>query len=295
MYYAVDRCDLREAERAFRTCFDHGPADAHWFALVDLAFVTESPSALRSFAQFEPASLFIERPLDKLADASPVLMTLDHEPGARIEQTSKLLRLAQDMPMLSFICTTRSREEQIAAWQPYVYPRFVDEQRLVLRFADTRVAAGLSTALSNGHWSGLTAGLQRWLIVGRVGALVSLIGEPTAPPPSETREPICLSVEELSALMECGEPDAVIGYLHKHCPELLPHIGRARLHAQIAKACGLARTAGIRSFKDVTCLSQAVVLTDGAVLMDPRLKPLLAEQRISGQLNDTLLELLSNG
>ena len=292
VYYAIDPCDRGETVEVLQTCFDRSPAGVHWFALVDLAFVTESPSDLRSFGQFAPAPLFIEPPLDKLADASPALISLADEPGVRTAQTSRLLRLTHGMPMLGFIGTRRDREEQIAAWQPYVHPRCVDEQRVVLRFADTRVAAGLHETLSAEHWRGLVAGLQSWLIVGREGAVIPLIDESTAAGPLPACEPVCLSAQELGALMAWGEPDAVIAALHRQAAELLPQAGRAQLHSLMAQACRLARKAGIGSFEDLVDLAHAVVLTGGAVLTNPRLKPLLAERRMRGQLASALLDLL---
>jgi hypothetical protein len=292
VYYAVDPGDLRQTETALEAWFDSSPADVSWFSLLDLAFVTESPAALRSFSAFSPVSLFIEPPLDRLVDASPVLIALDREPQARMTQVSKLLRLTQGVPMLGFVSTVRSADEQVEAWQPYVYPRCVDEQRFVLRFADARIAANLEAALSKEHWRGMTAGLGRWLIVGREGTLVPLLTEAVSPLPSETCEPVCLSAEELGQLMQFAEPDAVIGFLNEHFPELLPQAHRARLHTRIGEACTVARDAGIRDFQDMASLSHAVVLTEGAVLADPRLVPLLAEPRTPGQLAGALLDLL---
>jgi hypothetical protein len=254
-----------------------------------LAFDYGQPSSLNRLL-CEP--IYHQSPLENLRAVSPCLVELPKSPVERDDRLKHLLVHCRARPMLSFIKTTNSLTALRTAWQSCIYPICEDEQRFLLRFADTRIAVTLPHALSSSNWHLLAQPVSEWWIINRFGMPEKL----SMPAPETAAEAVPvdlqLNMAELDALMQRGQPDAVINFLAESFPEVIPKKHGTAFYARVVEVCDLAATHKIESFPDVTSLALAICLTDGALMTDPRLEQLLQQPDAHGRLGELLAELL---
>lgn len=285
MYFAVDPPTSDATLRAICESMDN-PTDARWCALVDTAF---DHGRRRPAWPLRPWPLYCRPPLDQLADAGPVLLELSASPALRRAEVEQLVKACSGRPMLGFVLPRETPQALVQAWQACVQALTSDGQRLVLRLADTRIAAVLSAALAPENWALLRAPLRAWGVVDRYGAW-QLLPEPPHPGLLRLPEALTLDDDEFARLLQHGMADAVIDRMHELNPDLVPRDGRAAFHATVQQACDFAQHHRIEAFADLLALCVGVT-ADAGLLADPRLPALLAECAAApGQLAERLLD-----
>lgn len=275
-YFAVDLFDpglLLSDIQALQQSF--ADAGTRWALMLDMAFDHGRPAlALPG----EAWQLYKDSDLRGLCEVSPLLVDMGDLARAPGRWLSCLAHV-NGRPMLSVLQTRAAAwDEVIARWQSCVYPRTSDGQRLVLRFADTRVSAYLPQALSISNWASLSTALTQWWIIDRSGALRALAVAAQQSERPASKGPMQLDDAELAALIDAGTPDAVIDLLNRELPEILPQNGRAALHATVEKVCVAARAHGVGDFKFTATLCAAVIQRPH-LLSEPRFSALLRDAR----------------
>lgn len=290
MYFAIDSLPAAQIAADWAALCETDAPNLRRFALVDTAFAAGNAPLRRRLDIESLHPVYIQPPLDGLIEHSPALLPL---PAGRAEAHARVQRLAQacqGKPMLSFVASEHDAAAIINAWQPCLYPDCGDGERFLLRFADTRVIPALVGALTPAHWAQLGTPLVHWFAPDRSGALRELALEPVPNPAQDAA--FALSAHELAALIDAGQADAVIAFLHQHATDLLPQTQRAACHALVDRVCRCAATYSIEAFPDVITLATAALLTDGQLLDDPRLPAALNAQGKSMTLADRLAPLL---
>jgi len=195
-------------------------------------------------------------------------------------------------PMLSFIQSATPAEEIRDYWQSSLAPLTEDGQRMLLRFADTRICEKLPTALLPSSWTRFTGVLEQWLIVDRTGTLKSL---QLAQPKLQLDDLLewKLAPEEFNALLMNAQPDALVDALSEHFTELVPELKRANFYQTINEVCALAEKYKIEAFPEVMSLALAVITSETPIQHDVKLNNWLAAHTWKkGEFDDALIRFL---
>jgi len=270
-YFGQGPTDLTEAQDFFRQQITAHP-ETHWFALVDGAFDYEQRTGL---ARFGGISCYQSPDLEGLGDVAPQLVALGSSRSAHYDVLNRLLRHCSERPMLSVLASRVTMTELLGQWQPHHWVHTSDGQKLLLRFADTRVLSVLPAVLTPDQWAALTSPLQSWFYIDRTGrpGICALAATNTA-----EASHIELDAFQLDAFVERSEADTLLDYLVQHMFDVIPaDAPRASVYERIAAVCALAQANGIDSWADKVALATADCLTGSAFLADPRLADVLAD------------------
>jgi len=287
MYFAQDPTDLKAAEKFLTDAFVAEP-EFHWIALIDGAFDHGSGAA---GTIYEGLNCYAdEYPLNDLVGTAPWLIELDPlERGHK--QIAKLLAHCSGRPMFSVMASRIPARSLGKRWLPLHRVHTNDEQRLLLRFADTRTLPLLPDILLPAQWAGIAAPLAHWFLVNREGAMVTM----ALPEPTEGALPSALRLSQiqLDAMVKACEPDAALDMLAGQMPEIFaPNVAHGKLHGYIKrKTFGLIDRHGIENWTDKVSLVMAELLTNGKMHEGSKLQELLLTKAWQpGNLREALLD-----
>lgn len=299
MYFAVDDLQIASLQAQILSTMQAGHVDAHWYALVDLAFDHERVNPLRWPHAFEP--IYRKTGMDAV---SPTLLRLSSpaSDAARMD-LARLLRHCDGRPMLSFVHTELDMTALADAWQAITKVQTEDGQTFLLRFADARVHSTLPGSLGSQNWQRLCRPLLAWHTIDRSGQWQTLpmpehasTGQGSIDPLG-TQEPFCIDAQAFARMLDAAQPDVLIDAMAERLPDVLPERHKARCHALVARACDLARAHDLEGLDDQLALALLACLSDGALLTHPALPDLLAAYQPGAgvgadKLSDTLMALL---
>lgn len=269
MYFASDPCNTRAVCSALMETIRQQP-ELTWLALVDGAF--DYGRAGLSLPNKRYSLYDCDGTSDLLA-ASPFLIVLTaHDENQLRLELATLVRHRKERPMLSFIGTSAPAPAVNENFQLFANAVTEDQQEFLLRFADTRVLAGLATVLRQTYWDGMTCMLSEWIFIGREGKAQALtLAENRAPLKSRFQ----LSSAEFAMLVTNSEPDAIIDAIAESNPEALPDIPRAAIYDKVAASCSFAQKHKVQAFPDLVALAYLALLNGGKGIRDPKLSEML--------------------
>lgn len=239
----------------------------YWHALIDRAFDYNK----RQWQGFHgnESPLYSQGRLAALNDASPCLLRLaDLAENELKKRIGSMLFHCRGRPMLSFIQTHRTTEQLSEDWQAFLEVETSDEQRYLLRFADTRVLPEIARCTPR-LWSALTANIGAWWMINRAGELESLPLKKTTAAATQETALNHLEDPEFSCLLESGLPDALADRLNEHFPELLSERSGFANYQLLLATCALAKRHGLESFPEQMALSAAILFSNGKLLTQP--------------------------
>ncbi|MGW8393936.1 DUF4123 domain-containing protein [Pseudoduganella sp. HUAS MS19] len=258
--------------------------ELHWAALVDAAF--DHPLAHESPYWSIGINCYDSVAYEGLTKAAPMLVPVD--PVNNQAFVSRLLKHCYDRPMVSFIACQIELDKLSESWRQLHWITAVDQQRMILRLADTRILLALPQTLKKNQWAAFAEPVAQWLIVNRTGDLA-----PLDLPAQDTAKvsTIHLELEQLSALLSAAEPDNVLATLSDSMSDILPMDIRPSVRYEIvAQCCELASRFNISNWADVVSLSIAAFLTGGKTNHDEALLAFLnAKQWTPGDLGIRLV------
>lgn len=153
-----------------------------------------------------------------------------------------------------------------------------DGKQFTLRYADCTVLAALSEVLTQVQWAAMKGPIVRWNIHHRSGALVPLL---SAVATAVAATPLCLDRDQLLAMDEASEPDHYIAKVNMmRNGEALP--GSAVEQHEWAQAARRAWRAASNAHPQILMfLTEAALLTKGAILRRPEVAEFLAMNEVS--------------
>jgi hypothetical protein len=263
--------------------------DLHWAALVDAAF--DYPESDEAPYASGGINCYLLDAYQGLKAAAPWLMPLSLNDLASDDPQSplkKLLRHCRERPMLSFVASRKPSMTLKEDWANLHWITDADNQRMLLRLADTRILPNLPQVLTPEQWAAFTAPLAHWLVINREGQLVTC---PLAAKETIASGPIQLTQAQMDALMQAAEADAVIDLLAESMPNIIPaDIKKSRFYTLVNDSCQLAQAHQIEAFDDTVSLAVAACLTSGASNKNPLLLALLKGKKwASGKLGEALV------
>jgi hypothetical protein len=131
--------------------------DLHWAALLDAAF--DYPASEPMPYGANGVNCYMLDDFKGLERAAPWLVPLP-SCDADQQQLRELLRHCRGRPMLSFVASREPTVTLKEAWAKLHWICAVDDQRMLLRMADTRILPVLPRVLTPKQWAAFTQSTQ---------------------------------------------------------------------------------------------------------------------------------------
>lgn len=257
----------------------------HWAALIDSAFDYPASETLPYAAG--SINCYSTNEFEGLQKAAPLLMPIPSHQRSDAHLRG-ILRHCAARPMVSFVASRIPLAELSEHWRSLHRVSVVDEQKMLLRFADTRVLSVLPEILTPSQWLSYSAPLASWLVLERTGTFTEIALAPAGALPDQE---IKLSEYQVDALLAASQPDAIIELLKNSMSDVVPDsLRNSAFYELIRGSCQLAALHGIELFADVFSLAVAACLTMGETNRSPEVDALLHARRWpAGDLGDALV------
>jgi hypothetical protein len=281
-YFAQDPTVLTGVSNTLAAMRSAQP-ELYWSALIDSAF--DYPGAAPAPYSAGALNCYDAEAFEGLRQLAPCLVPLPEDDHG----VARLLWHCRERPMLSILASTAPPAALVEAWLPLHWVHDDDNQRMLLRVADTRVVPVLARVLTPAQWAAWTASIAHWLIIDRSGQLVTCsLAEQSAAPETS----IQLTRAQLDQMILAAEPDAIIDLLAQSMPDVLPAtLPKSQLYGLIAESCALAHRCGVEVYSDIVALAVAACISEGRSNQNGRLPALLrAAQWAPGGLGELLLD-----
>jgi hypothetical protein len=262
-----------------------GKPELTWAALVDTAFDYGQGETRLDFESVIDCYDFPE--LQGLNSVAPCLIALF--PGSDLRmQVTRLIRHCQGRPMLSFVGTSEKLKEISSRWRAIHMVSVVDEQEMLLRFADTRILSYLPQVLTSPQWGTICGAVSHWAYFNRSSRLVTC----DIPFFTERQEKISITKEQLGKFLDASHPDALMALISESMCDIIPTDSLvSERYRMISDACELAKRLQVNESADVLALAVAAYLTKGGSNVDQRLASLLLQRAWSvGSLGDAIVD-----
>lgn len=281
-YFAMTVGDTVQLRHELTSQIANEEGAGHWFALVDKAFDHDKLN-LR-MADATETALYHQGTFEALLSVSPVLIALPNDASALDERLKRLVRHCKGRPMLCVLKAACPATQLRDDWQHLLAVETGEQERFLLRFADTRVLPTL--ALIDTIWNRLAAPVLAWWIVGRNGQWQPL-------PQPATRiydhEPLTIDEGAYARLISSGCADAMAAYLDEHFPDLLAGRDGYANYLLLEQLANLCERSGIDGSGEQHALAVATMLTEGRLVETTGFAEWLAEKSWSaGGLEDAL-------
>jgi hypothetical protein len=256
-----------------------------WGALIDTAFDYGRGKTRPDFGTF--INCYDFPGLQSLHAVAPCLMGLFSGTDLHV-QVTRLVRHCQGRPMLSFVGTTESLEDISARWRAMHMVSVVDEQEMLLRFADTRVLSYLPQVLTSPQWKAICGAVSHWTYFDRSGRLVTC----DIPDSNDGPRKVSITKEQLEKFLDISHPDALMALIGESMCDIVPMDRPAsERYRMILDAYELTKKFDVKNNADVLSLAVAAYLSKGESNVDPRLEPLLRQRAWPvGSLGDAIVD-----
>lgn len=256
-----------------------------WAALIDTAFDYAQGATTADFGSVIDCYEFPE--LQGLSVVAPCLVALAPENTLRM-QVARLIRHCQGRPMISFVGTTGSIKDISEKWRAMHMVSVIDEQEMLLRFADTRVLSYLPEILTSPQWGAICSTLSYWTYFDRSGRLVKC----DIPGLSDHAEKLLITKEQLDKLINVSHPDALMALIEESMFDIIPlgHLPSER-YQMIKNSYELAKRNSVNDNADILALAVTAYISEGKSNFDQRLESLLSQRTWpNGSLGDAIVE-----
>lgn len=226
------------------------PSVRHW-ALVDVALVgAEKFISAAHRQQWSPMNALANTPLEAFGDVAPRLIEVSVVPQQRKAQIDQLLQLTAGAPALSFLRSVYPDRSLQMVFDYLAIAQIQDRPRAVhLRFADTRVLAGLLEMLSPNQQQRVTHIVRDWRWFDRSGQWQSWSIKPTSAALTEmdSQTHLHLSGSQFSQLLDQAEADGFFQRLTLEHPTLVLTQQRMEFHQRLTAALSIASELMLRN------------------------------------------------
>jgi hypothetical protein len=271
IYHSVDEVSVvRSVEKIVDVVISK--PELTWGALIDTAFDYGQGKTKLDFESVIDCFDFPE--FQGLNAVAPRLVALSSGSDLRT-QVTRLIRHCQGRPMLSFVGTTESLKDISAKWRAMHMVSVVDEQKMLLRFADTRILSYLPKVLTPPQWRAICGAVSNWTYFDRSGRLVTC----DIPDLNNRPEKVVIAKEQLENFLDASHPDALMALIGESMCDIVPTDRPAsERYCMILDSYELAKKYEVKDNADVLALAVAAYLTNGESNLDQRLGLLLRQR-----------------
>jgi hypothetical protein len=270
MFLAQNKTDIAQVQ-AFLVRHMQARPDLHWVALVDSAFDHDAKGPAPCYRQ--GINCYQGHPLDDLAPVAPWLVPLRTDEDGLLFLT-ELLTQCSGRPMLSVAASRIEAHALVKRWLLLHLVRTPDEQRMLLRLADTRILPVLPLILEPGQWAAFAGPLEHWFYVNRAGVAAAC----KLPPPNlePARPSLFLTQTQIDATCNAAEADAMLDFMADHQSEIFPWSeAPATIYERAAELAALTQKCHVEEWGDKLALITADFLRRGEIRGNPQLEVLL--------------------
>ncbi|MET3135126.1 hypothetical protein AAKU55_005429 [Oxalobacteraceae bacterium GrIS 1.11] len=213
MYFAVDELAPDFASNLLDAFHSASLADGNlsMYALIDASFEYVKSSSPRTDWKNDAVSLYRNTIFDALKDAAPHLVKIHDDPNKAKLQLRRLFKICNGFPMVSFIASNLNLNALAKTFEYFLEINIVDEQKFLLRFADTRLLPLLDIVIRENTVFGWRQGVSHWWLPNRNGELdilpVYLCDNNSA---GNENNQFSLPQISFNKLVDAGESDAII-------------------------------------------------------------------------------------
>lgn len=252
-----------------------------WYALVDGAFDygTKPRGDLRG-----AVNCYEDEPVVGLSEVAPLLVPLVPQSAVLAD----LLVHCSGRPMISLVASTGTAQDLMNAWRSAYWAYLPESQKMLVRFADTRVLAELPRILRADQWQTYCGPIAAWIIVSRTGQ-PDLLSRPKSIAAARRLE---LDQQQLDALMSRAQPDAVLDFMQREMPGAISSaLQPSAAYAHVAHTCAQAAAHDIESLVDIAVLATVTEgLDNEAPAMEAIQDVLKTRTWTTGNLGQALLD-----
>jgi hypothetical protein len=271
IYYSVDDVSIVRSVAKIIDVVTSKP-ELTWGALIDTAFDYGRGKTRLDFERVIDCYDFPE--LQSLHAVAPCLIGLFSGSDLHV-QVTRLIRHCQGRPMLSFVGTTDSLEGISAGWRDMHMVSVIDEQKMLLRFADTRVLSYLPQVLTSPQWRAICGAVSHWTYFNRSGCLVTC----DIPDSNERPGKVSITKEQLERFLDESHPDALMALIGESmCDIAPPDSSASERYRMTFDSYRLSKKYEVKDNADVLSLAVAAFLTKGESNVDQRLEALLRQR-----------------
>jgi hypothetical protein len=245
-----------------------------WGALIDTAFDYGREKTVLNFERVIDCYEFPE--LQSLRAVAPCLIGLFCGRDLDLDvQVTRLIRHCQGRPMLSFVGTTESLEDISAGWRDMHMVSVVDDQQMLLRFADTRVLSYLPQVLTSPQWNAICGPVSHWTYFNRSGCLVSC----DIPDSNDRPRKMSITKEQLERFLDVSHPDTLMALIGESMCDIVPTDSPvSERYRMVLDSYRLAKKFEVEDNADVLSLAVTAYFTKGKSNIDQRLEALLRQR-----------------
>lgn len=262
-------------------------SDEAVYLLVDCCFCP-AVRRIAGWPELPQRSLFAEWANPEADAVAPHLLAIDPERDACVVE--RIAHALDGRPALSVLHSRLALDQLAAHLTAYVVVLVdPDEQRFLLRFADTRVLPILVGGLDDTQRRQFLGPLRAWRYVGRDGRIATLAGGGDA----AASGPLRLSAEQFASLVDASEADAILGTLRERAA-LPVGVAPAVTHQRALAALRRADERGVRQPADRTTWVSLALTSDAELPWDHEPFATAVHRALTGQipLADALQECL---
>lgn len=255
-----------------------------WYALVDGAF----DHGAKPYSDLLGAiNCYKDEPVVGLSEVAPLLVPLANQSTAQTALANLLVHCS-GRPMISLVASTGSAQDIVNSWRSVYWAHLPESQKMLVRFADTRVALELPRVLRADQWQAYCAPVAAWISIGRAGK-PHLLPRPKSNAIARRLE---LDQQQLDALMNRAQPDAVLDFMRREMPGAVsPALQPSAAYAHVAHTCAQAAAYGIENLVDIAVLAAVTEgLDNEAPAMETIQNVLKTQTWTAGNLGQALLD-----
>lgn len=270
-YYGVDPISSATVA-AFQAAWAqarHVHPSLQLYALVDAAFDEAGFAALLQGFEGRAASLYAGTELSELDSVAPWLLELiTSDQDVLSAQLQQLAQLRRGRPMCSFLGSSRGMDALRNHFRSRLHIE-VDDLRLILRFADTRVLEALAHVLRPSEMDMLfPPDTYVWFPCRREGqAATRQLADDRPLPPDDTA--LHIDAGQFAALVDAGDADLVIHNLAQQDPGCFGSGRPSDVHAFVGEQLKRARGHGLTHFQDLEAYCMAALAGGAAFDAQP--------------------------
>lgn len=164
----------------------------------------------------------------------------------------------------------------------------VDEQEMLLRFADTRTLSYLPQVLTSPQWGAICGGVSYWTYFDRSARLVTC----NIPDINHRPAKVVITKEQLEKFLDASQPDALMALMGESMSDIVPTDRPiSERYRMVLNSCELAKRYEVENDADVFALAVAAYLTKGESNVDQKLESLLRQRAWpTGSLGDAIID-----
>ncbi len=240
------------------------------YFIVDGAQAPDVLGALQAL-DWHYASLFDGTPEKRLIEIAPLVFPAPDGEDERYKPLLKRINtIAHEEPAVHAISSPEDLEGVARHLRQFHVAKLPDDQKMILRWYDTRVFEPLLECLSREQLASFFGPVRRWMYWDRFGTARSaeLLSDEVA---SELAPPFELNAAQYSHLIDASVPYAVLRTLRETIPDELSRVNSSRLTRFLIDHLAVARKIGVEGHPAQVQFMLLGLYTSGAFLNEPEL------------------------